>query len=281
VRLTLTVIIVWREPAELLRRCLVALEGQGADQIVVSRSSEAQFSESLRSAFPHVQWVEHSGAADLPQLQWLALAAVRSDVAAFLEAPSIPGPGWVTAHRAAHRAHPEILACGGPVRPPQSFDAWRLGWHWSDYAAYAPGRPSGLTRDLTDANVSYKAAALRADEALLAKAAWGWRIRRASALPSFYEASAVIDYPCPYPRRMALRQRCSAGRAHVDLQRRGLAGRVLAIVTAPLLPILLAWRGWQSTRSAGHASSYLRALPWILVFHACWTYGELTAPQQR
>lgn len=254
-----------------MRRCLRALAGQGADQVVVARSSEAEFSDSLAQEFREVQWISLAGAPDLPELQWLALPQVRSEVAAFLEAPSVPGPGWVAAHRQAHLAHPEVLACGGPVRPPRGAAAWALGWHWSDYAAYTPARGSGTTRDLTDANVSYKTRELRAHESLLAEAAWGWRIRQSGALPSYYESLAWIDYPCPHPLAGAMSQRCSAGRAYGTVRPRGSAARVLFILSAPLLPIVLAWRGWRQA----HGANYLRAVPWVIAFNACWTYGEL------
>ncbi len=220
-------------------------------------------------------WIAHSGTPDLPELQWLALPEVRSDVAAFLEGPSIPGPGWLAAHRQAHLAHPEVLACGGPVSIPNKADGWSRAWHWSDYAAYAPGRPSGLTRDLSDANVSYKMPWLRANESLLAEGVWGWRIRQASASMSYYETAAWIDYPCPYSPGIALRQRWSLGRAHATVRRLGLAGRISSIVTAPLLPAVRAWRGWRQARSAGNGMRYALALPWILVFHIWWTCGEL------
>lgn len=264
--------IVWRESAELLRRCMLAIAEQGADQVVVSRSSEAEFTDALRSEFPDVFWIAHHGASDLPELQWSALPEVRGDLAAFVEAASIPGPGWVAAQRQSHLAHPEILACGGPVSLPKGSSAWMRGWYWSDYAAYTPRRPSDLTRDLTDANVCYKVRELRTNEALLQEAAWGWRIRGASTLPSYYEASARIEYPCPYSLGGALRQRWSDGRAHGTVQPGGLAARVLSIVTAPLLPFVLTWRGWRAART----EDYLRALPWVFAFDVCWTGGELT-----
>lgn len=264
--------IVWRESAELLRRCLLALVGQGADELVVSRSIEAEYSDALRFEFPDVVWIAQRGARDLPELQWSALPEVGSDLAAFVEAASIPRPGWVAAHRQAHLAHPEILAGGGPVILPQGSNAWTRGWYWSDYAAYTSGRPSGRTRDLTDANVCYKVRELRANEALLQEAAWGWRIRASSTLPSYYEASAGIESPCPCALGGALRQRWSEGRAHGAVQRRGVAARVFSIVTAPLLPFVLTWRGWRAARTV----DYLRALPWVFAFQLCWTGGELT-----
>lgn len=267
--------IAWRESAGLLRRCLRALAGQGADQIIVSRSSEAEFSESLESEFPDVQWISRAGASDLPELQWPALTEVKSDLTAFLEAPSLPGPGWVAAHRQAHLAHAEVLACGGPVRPPQTAKVWALGWHWSDYAAYAPGRTSGVTRDLTDANVSYKTGELLAYESLLAEAAWGWRIRQASTLPAYYESPAWIDYPCPHSLAGAMDQRCLAGRDHGAVGRPGISRRLWPVVAAPLKPIVLAWRGWRHAQAAAYGSRYAVALPWVIAFHACWTYGEL------
>ena len=265
-------VIVWRESAALLRRCLRALEGQRVDQFIVVRSKEAEFSDSLPSEFPNVEWIEHAGAGDLPQMQWLALPRVCSDVAAFLEAPSIPGPGWADAHRKAHIAHPEILACGGSVRIPEDAAAWQLGWYWSDYSAYAAGRPSGETRDLTDANVSYKSRLLRANESLLAENAWGWRIRTKSALMSYYEATAWIDYPCAHTLKIALQRRWSEGRAHGAVRARD----ALSILTAPVAPIVLAWRGWRGARRAGRRLSYVRALPWVLAFHVWWACGDLT-----
>lgn len=277
--------IVWRQQAALLRRCLLALEGQGADQVVVVRSREAEFSESLASEFPAVVWAELAGAPDLPALQWSALPEVQSDVAAFLEAPSIPAPDWVAAHLQAHRTHPEALACGGPVRFPPGASAGGLGWYWSDYAAYTPGRPSGPTWDLTDANVSYKARELREQELLLAAAAWGWRIRKASAQPSYYEDSAWLDYPSPQSWTTALGERCSAGRAHAAVRRPRAVGLAISVVTAPLLPVILAWRGWQAARRAGYGLGYALALPWTLAFHVSWSLGEciglLAGPRSR
>lgn len=73
-----------------------------------------------------------------------------------LESPSTAGSNWVEQHHDAHVTHPDVLAVGGPVRPPTTAAALGLGWHWSEFAAYAPGRLAGVTRSLTDANVSYK-----------------------------------------------------------------------------------------------------------------------------
>jgi hypothetical protein len=157
------------------------------------------------------------------------------------------------------------------VRPPQSVPAWGLGWHWSDYAAYSPRRPSGPTRDLTDANVSYKTSELLTHASLLAEGVWGRHIRNAGSLPSYYESSAWIDYPCPHLPGVALQKRWLSGRVHGALRRPGLSGRVLFFISAPLLPMVLAWRGWQAARSV----NYLRALPWVLAFHIWWTCGEL------
>lgn len=267
--------IVWREEAALLRRCLLALKGQGADQIVVSRSNAAEFSEALAAEFPEVAWVAQGVASGLPALQWSALPEVRSEVVAFLEAPSIPGTGWVSAHRQAHAAHPEILACGGPVRLPQGPGVGERGWYWSDYAAYTPGRLSGPTRDLTDANVSYKVHELREHPSLLAEAAWGWRIRKASARMSYYETSAWLDYPCPYTLAAALGDRWLAGRAHGSVRGLSVPGRMMFSLGAPLLPVVLAWRGWQEARRAGYGLRYTLVLPWTLAFHSSWTFGEL------
>ena len=57
-------VIVWRESAELLRRCLRAIEGQRVDQFIVVRSKEAEFSDTLPSEFPYVEWIEYAGAGE-------------------------------------------------------------------------------------------------------------------------------------------------------------------------------------------------------------------------
>jgi hypothetical protein len=264
---TFSVVIAWRGSTEELRRCLCSLEGQSVDQIIVSRTAETEFMAGLAEALPQVEWLAPMDALDLPELFWGALGAVSSEIVGLLESPSVAGPCWVEELLAGHVANPEVLAVGGPVRPPKS----KAGWYWSEFAAYTPGRQAGVTRDLTDANVSYKRDALLAHREGLDHGHWGWRIRQGSTKKSCFVPHAWIEYTSPTPVAKALRRHVDGGRRHAVASGRS---RLAGLLTTPVLPLLLVWRGWRYARAAEFGGTYLVAMPGTALFHFAWAWGE-------
>ena len=160
------------------------------------------------------------------------------------------------------------------MRPPATAPGFDSGWHWSEFAAYAPGRLAGVTRDLTDANVSYKREILIEYKDRLVGGFWGWQLRQAADRASYFTPDAWIEYPNPLPLGPALRQHCEGGRKHAAAKQRSAGGRLMGLLTTPLLPLVLTCRGWQLARGSDCGSSYVAAVPWTLLFHSAWALGE-------
>lgn len=272
--MTFSVVIAWRGSTDELRCCLRSLDGQPIDQIIVSRTVEAEFIPGLAEALPQVEWLSAIDTTDLPELFWGALGSVTGDIVGMLESPSVADPRWVDEHRAAHAAQPEVLAVGGPVRPPVDVPGSAVGWYWSEFAAYAPGRESEPSLNLTDANVSYKRAVLARYEAQLAAGYWGWRLRRQCDEGSYFAENAGITYAAPASLAAGLRQRRDNGRSHAMAKRRSGGGHVADLVKAQILPVVLTWRGWRSARRSGWGGAYAAALPWTFLEHCAWAVGE-------
>lgn len=272
--MTFSVVIAWRGSTEELRRCLRSLDGQPIDQIIVSRSVEAEFIPGLAQALPQVEWLPPIDTTDLPVLFWGALSLVTGDVVGMLESPSVADPRWADEHRTAHATQPEVLAVGGPIRPPGDVSRPAAGWYWSEFAAYTPGRESEPSLDLTDANVSYKRSVLSRYKAQLVEGYWGWRLRRQCDESSYFAAVAGINYVAPTSLAAVLRQRHDNGRLHAIAKGRSVGGRAADLVKAQVLPLVRTWRGWRSAARTGWGWAYAAAVPWIFLAHCAWAVGE-------
>lgn len=264
----LSVIVTAYRSAETLRQCVARLRADPAvSQILVADCSELdpQLPIPVRR-FPTP--------TPVPQMRWALLPEVSEPVVACLEGRCLPPLGWADAILEAHQKHPETPAIGGAVDfTPES--AWldRVVW-FCEYGAYAPPLPDAEAADISGAHLSYKTAALRQEQDLLAANAWETLIhlRWRNAGKSIRTTPVTIHFRNGMSAPDFLRQRIHYGRGYAAARCQGQGPRrwLLGCLT-PLLPFVLTLR----TARAARRADFLTCLPGIFFFHAMWSAGEL------
>jgi hypothetical protein len=115
---------------------------------------------AFQKQFPTVRFMSAGGRRTYAELRALGVSQARSAVIALTEDHCTPDPDWcdriLQAHKASH------AAVGGAVEKAAPDTALNWALYLADYGRYMNPRAAGVSRELTDCNVSYKSAALRA-----------------------------------------------------------------------------------------------------------------------
>jgi hypothetical protein len=275
-----------------LEPCLAALVqqvGAPAMEIIVPYHPAVDGIARLRHRYADVRFLE---VADLrtytgrggsrehhDELRARGLALARGSIVALIEDVGIPAPDWSTRVVEAH--HQPFAAVGGAIE--NGIDR-PLNWavYFCDFLRYQNPLPEGESAIASDANVSYKRAALDS-----IRPVWQEFFHEASvngALRSRNEKVALTPGVVLYQHRQglrlkgALKERFVWGRSYAAT-RGGLAGtprRVLWAVLSPLLPGLILVRmtllAWKKRRTL---AAFLKALPLTAALTVSWSWGEL------
>jgi GT2 family glycosyltransferase len=102
----LSVVIPTRDRAPVLARCLDAIAGQGADEVVVVDDGSADGTGAVLAQRDWVTAVRRERSAGRAGAKNAGLAAASGEVVLFLDDDAIAEPGLVERHRAHHEAHP-------------------------------------------------------------------------------------------------------------------------------------------------------------------------------
>ncbi|MGH7665461.1 MAG: hypothetical protein ACRENI_14410 [Gemmatimonadaceae bacterium] len=214
------------------------------------------------------------------ELRARGLAAARGDIVAMLEDHARPDAGWAASLTSAHRASP--AAIGGAIE--NGIDR-ALNWavYFCDFGRYQNPLPPGPSAFASDANVSYKRAALEA-----IRPVWGQSFHETAVHQALAErGDTVVLSPEIVVRQwrrglrpgLALRERFVWGRSYAAT-RSTLVGRSRAIAYAALapalLPLLLLRMLRTVLRKGRCRGAFLRALPLTALLTASWSLGELT-----
>ncbi len=249
---TVSVVVVSFNQPELLERCLTALEGQGAAEIIVVDASDEDPGPQLTQRFEAVTFVHFDEPRSIPQLRWEGVRRACGDVIAQLESTMEPAAGWVEALRAAHRDGPAGVV-GGPVAFQAGPDSSAFRWadFFYEYGRHMAPKSDGFAKELTGANCSYRRSAIEECLDLLEDGAWegpihdrlrqqGGELWRASGAAAFYRGE---------PRFPTLiRQRFHYGRWHAGERRKAMSlpGCVMRAALVAFVPFVLYWRLWKS-----------------------------------
>ncbi len=262
-----------------LELCLDALSRQPeAQEIVVADCSEVNPASFLKPRFPAIEFLYFTGLRSVPELRWAALRATSGNVVAAVEARCVPADDWCAQLDAAHRAHPDAPAIGGPVTPAECSSPRDLGLYFCEYGLYAPPAEQGPSPDLSGANLSYKRNALLESQDLLDAGKWETllhaRWREQGRWPRLCPATVVFYNSMPLAT--ALRQRFWYGWGYAA-ERVARRSRWIAFsfaLAAPLLPFVLTRRLWLSAKKKRSLRAFRRAFGWILLFQFAWAGGE-------
>ncbi len=274
----LSVLVTARGEKAHLARCLDAVLAQPEPaEVVVADGSPEPFAAG---GDPRLRVIHLPGARSVPELRWTALRATSGHVVAAVEHRCVPDPGWCATLLAAHAAHPEAAAIGGPVRLARGAGVVDVAVYLVEYGLFAPPLPEAEAHDLSGANLSWKREALEAHGDLLDAGAWetliharfrrdGRPIRLSSAGVTFHNAMSFGT---------ALAQRFHYGRGYAAdrLAGAGPGRRLLYGVATLLLPGLLLARLARAARRGHLVADLLRSLPVTCVLIASWSAGEAT-----
>jgi hypothetical protein len=281
-----------RAEVSLLARCLEALSKQvnaPPTEIIIPYHPGVDGIDYLQNRFPEVAFVP---ATDLKgwsaagssrehhdELKTRALKVARGAIIGFLEDNETPDERWCARTVEAHREN--YGGIGGAIE--NRIDR-TLNWavYYCDFGRYQNPIPSGDSTCASDANVSYKRAALES-----VRPAWEQGFNEVTvnaALTARGEKLALRPDIIVYQQRSdlrlgaALRERYVWGRSFgaVRCQVMGHPKRVVYAALSPLLPGIVALKmggaAWKKRQNFG---KFLKALPLILLLLTSWSFGEL------
>jgi hypothetical protein len=274
-----------------LEPCLAALMqqvGAPAMEIIVPYHPSVDGIARLRHQYAAVRFLE---VADLrtytgrggsrehhDELRARGLALACGSIVALIEDVGIPPPDWSARLVEAHQG--PFGGVGGAIE--NGIDR-PLNWavYFCDFLRYQNPLPGGESTIASDANVSYKRAALEA-----IRPVWQEFFHEASvngALRARGEKLALAPHAVLYQHRQglrlkaALKERFVWGRSYAAT-RAALAGtsrRVFWAVLSPLLPGLILARmtllAWKKRRTL---AAFLKALPLTAALTLSWSWGE-------
>jgi GT2 family glycosyltransferase len=274
-----SVIVVSCDAPRTLERCLQSLEGQlvAGAEVIVADCSAVDPRLHFRQQFPDVRFLRYERRS-IPELRREALRLARGEILAMTEARLVPDRSWLAALLDAHRRNPDTPAIGGPIGYTAG-SAFDTAVFFCEYGWHVPPIADGAAAELSGANLSYKRSVLDLCKDLVDSAAWepflhrrleqhGYRLLRAGQALVVYHNSLTFG--------QFLRQRFHYARWFAA-ERAASATWLLRLLYAgfcPLLPFLLTARLGRLAFGRGHATAFLRALPWILLFETLWSCGE-------
>lgn len=276
-----------------LAGCLRALSGQKGLphlEVIVPYPAHVDGIEALQRLHPEVRFVAIDNLTSYTgrggsrehhdELRARGLAVAQGKIIALLEDHARPDPDWSRAMIDAHRA--PYAAIGGAI---ENGIARTLNWavYYCDFGKYQNPLPSGEARFASDANSSYKRAALMSVQTV-------WRdffhetIVNGTLL-SRGERLALCPDAIVYQHRenlnliSALQERFIWGCSYAHSRSVGLplSKRLFYATLSPLLPGLLFVRMVQNAvKKRRYLGSFLKATPVIILLLVFWSLGELS-----
>ena len=277
----LSVVVMALNTGATLARCLGALtkhaQREDVEILVVGHDRERpeNGSSALQERFPEVVWLATPAHYTVPQRRSAGIARSHGPIVALLEDDCVVNDRWCASIIAAHRASP--IAIGGPIEPGN----YRTGLDWAvffcEYSRFMPPF-AGAVPALPGNNVAYKRSALAGvmgDQGfyeVFVHRLWQQRGHTLVADPSLvvYNTNARS---CANTLRSAYHH----GRAFASMRvedghplRRSTY--VAGALFLPPLQVARVVRNVLSRRR--HVRALFRALPWVALFAASWSWGE-------
>lgn len=259
--------------------CLESLERHAPTaEVVVADWTDERTRTVVAERWPTVTVLSFDEPTSVPELRAAGIAAARAPRVAVIEDHCLVTPGWAAAIVQAHESGHQVV--GGPVRNVMTARIRDWAPFYCEYSSFMEPFARGEVEDLTGMNVSYDRSALAEIQDLLDDGRWESdlhpRLReRGYALVAVPEA--VIEHAKDFGFVEFASQRYHYSRSFAGMRRdaRG-ARRVAYALAAPLLVPVLFYRIARNVRSRpGHAATFARAAPLVLVYTAIWAFGEL------
>lgn len=273
-----------------LEGCLAALARQDnppAMELIVTCDARLAGVDALEKQFPDVRFLRverlrsarHGPSREHhDELRGIGIRAARGEIVAMLEDHGRPDPRWCARMLAEHCA--PHAAVGGAME--NGVDR-ALNWavYFCDFGKYQNPVPRGVSPYVSDANVSYKRAALE-------RVSHAWKdsyneTRVHAALHAAGETLWLSPDVVVCQHRMNLRagsallERYVWARSYAATRMAGagFGARMVRAALSPLLPPILLLRYFQVVRRTGrNQNKFFAALPWLVLLTTAWAWGE-------
>ena len=274
----LSVVVVSISGAELLDECLEALISQPqSEQIEIHVISKEPRHTVLLEGKNHtkIHWQKVAAAKTIPAMRTLGIMESTAKLIALIEDDCRVGPEWLKSVLSAH--HGDHIAIGGAIEPGEYSGGLSWGVFYCEYARFlAPY--SGTVKALPGNNVSYKSSAI--DAAQIEQGFYDVFVHeqwRKSGIDLVAVSGMIVRNNNSWQIEHCTSSPFHHGRAYAG-QRFGdrfTFRRLLYGVLAASLPIVKSIRTLREIQSRKRTELPLfKALPWIIIFHSCWSVGE-------
>jgi hypothetical protein len=275
-----------------LALCLEALSAQvGAPalEVIVPYPVGLEGMDHICRRFPGVTFVECDGLRTYTgkggtrehhdELRARGLAVARGEILGLVEDHGQPGPDWAAAMVAAHRQ-----PCAGVGGAMDNAVNRALNWavYFCDFGRYQNPLPEGDSFIASDANVTYKRAALEAIRPVWQEAFQEVRVnaalmRNGEKLGTSSRA-VVFQHRVGLRLGMALKERFIWGRSYAAGRGRSMPARKRIIygLLSPVLPPLLFVRMVRTVLARrSRFLTFARASPLVALLTLSWSCGEM------
>jgi hypothetical protein len=272
--------------------CLAALDRQSdapTMEIIVPHPPAVAGIDALRRQHPGVRFLEVTNLRQYPARRYSrehhgelisrGFALARGSLVALIEDHDVVAPDWSAHMLEAHRR--PLAGVGGAI---ENGIGRPLNWavYFCDFLRYQTPLPEGESARASDANVTYKRAALES-----IRPVWQQEYHEASVnsvLIARGEKIAFAPGAVAYQHRqglrlgVALKERFVWGRSFGAWRcgQASTARRIFWTVFAPTLPVLLVGRMTvMAAKKRRTMGAFLKALPLTAVLVAGWAAGEM------
>ena len=271
----------------MIDECLEHLERQTANipaEILVADITGEQTVQRIRQRFPKTIVLPFAEKRSIPELRAAALQQSKGDIVAVIEDHCNVTPDWFERIVKAHGENPNCVAVGGAVENGSRERLVDWAVFFTEYNAFMPPLPRGVTNGITGNNVSYKRAAFEGwpDAAEMLSGGF-WETTLHPRLLErgekfFLEPDILVSHKKHFPFAYFSSQRFVYSRYYAGLlaQKMSLPGRAARGVASFALPPLLLYRIVRGvTAKGGRTRELIQTIPLLAVFTAIWGMGEV------
>ena len=276
-----------------LSNCLASLTRQSIASrlhVIVARSADCGDVDQLRADWPSVRWVSVP-ARLVPPLRGAGLAIATAPLILLSEDHCVADPRWAETLCEALR---DVDVAGGSMDNAQTARQREWGAFFAEYGFFDRSRRAAVPDALlTGANVGYRATVAARVARWMQAGDWEntvhARLTTDGTRMGFFPGAIVLQ-TLQYGLRSFCRDRYQHGRdyarARVANERLTWPERLARAGMTPALAPLLLLRLERIVHEDGpRRRTFLRALPWTLLFLSAWSVGEcvgyLTASSTR
>lgn len=283
----ISVVVSSMRSLEMLQACLVSLQPQcdalGAE-LIVARATP------MRRKAADVQFVAVRTDASDAQIRSAGIAAARGEWIVHTEDHCIAAPTWLSRMMSAiqvasarFRDSGGVHVVGGSIRADASAGVVATAAFVAEYGFYGGNATGAGTPPVAAANVAYHRSILPHVVSRMAAGESENSLHEhlfAAGHKFFVATDAVVRPTMSRAFVRLLRDRFDHGRAYASTRQISRRRLLLVIFGAPVLPLLLATRGYRALATADRAACNT-AMPLAAVLLAGWTIGELTGYVRR